>query len=91
MCPVGAEQPAVLCRPVPSHGFLGVTPERAVGVEVLLGLLSKSNQKEENQERQSEQNMQSKKANFSRRSNSRAFLQPAAPCLFLIVCSDLSL
>lgn len=38
--PVGAEQAAVLGRPVTRHGFLGVTPEGTVGVEVLLGLLS---------------------------------------------------
>lgn len=40
--PVGAEQAAVLHRPVTSHGSLGVAPERAVGVEVLLRLLSES-------------------------------------------------
>lgn len=39
VCPVGAEQAAVLRRPVTSHGFLGVTPERTVGVEILLRLL----------------------------------------------------
>lgn len=37
--PVGAEQAAVLRGPVAGHGFLGVAPEGAVGVEVLLRLL----------------------------------------------------
>lgn len=39
VCPVGAQQAAVLRRPVTDHGALGVTPERAVGVEVFLRLL----------------------------------------------------
>lgn len=37
--PVGAQQAAVLRRPVTGHGSLGVAPERTVGVEVLLRLL----------------------------------------------------
>ena len=37
--PVGAQQAAVLRGPDAGHGSLGVAPERAVGVEVLLGLL----------------------------------------------------
>lgn len=41
MCSVGAQQAAVLSRPVARHGSLGVTPERTVGVEVFLGLLLK--------------------------------------------------
>lgn len=40
--PVGAQQAAVLRRPVAAHCFLRVTPERTVGVEVLLRLLVKS-------------------------------------------------
>lgn len=37
--PVGAQQPAILRRPVPRHGPLGITPERTVGVKAFLGLL----------------------------------------------------
>lgn len=37
--PIGAQQTAVLRGPVTRHGFLGVAPERAVGVEVLLRVL----------------------------------------------------
>lgn len=37
--PVGAQQAAVLRRPVTGHGPLGVAPEWTVGVEVLLRLL----------------------------------------------------
>lgn len=39
VCPVGAQQAAVLRGPVTGHGSLGVAPERTVGVEVLLRLL----------------------------------------------------
>lgn len=41
--PVGAQQATVLHGPVARHGFLRVAPERAVGVEVLLGVLRKKN------------------------------------------------
>lgn len=37
--PIGAQQTAVLRGPVARHGFLGVAPERAIGVEVLLRVL----------------------------------------------------
>lgn len=39
VCPVGSQQATVLRRPVARHRPLGVTPERAVGVEVFLRLL----------------------------------------------------
>lgn len=42
--PVGAQQATVLRGPVARHGFLRVAPERAVGVEVLLGVLRKQNE-----------------------------------------------
>lgn len=47
MRPVGAQQAAVLCGPVARHGFLGVAPERAVGVEVLLRVLRDARNKQE--------------------------------------------
>lgn len=37
--PVSAQQTAVLRGPVAGHCFLGVAPERTVGVEILLRLL----------------------------------------------------
>lgn len=49
VCPVGAEQAAVLRRPVTSHGSLGVTPEWTVGVEVLLRLLLEGKTHKSNQ------------------------------------------
>lgn len=40
--PVGGQQAAVLRGPVAGHGLLGVAPEGAVGVEVVLRLLLKT-------------------------------------------------
>lgn len=40
--PVGGQQAAVLRGPVAGHGLPGVAPEGAVGVEVLLRLLLKT-------------------------------------------------
>lgn len=47
VCAIGGQQPAVLRRPESRHGALGVAPERAVGIEILLRMLKEGGKETE--------------------------------------------